>query len=179
MSSFTTALQERLAAAAAAREDQRAAKLAQMQDRTQREAAFGPVADEVHRTLIRPMIEEVTRAFDNATLEHFRTPDGYLSRCVLARTDRYPAVTELALGLAPAPDATEALLTYRVGIVPELISFTKSESWTFGLAHPPLEAVRARLEEWLLGFTDTICGWRPSRATRTGRRTSTRCAACG
>lgn len=49
MSSFTTALQERLAAAAAAREDQRAAKLAQMQDRTQREAAFGPVADEVHR----------------------------------------------------------------------------------------------------------------------------------
>ena len=155
MSSFTSALHERLAAAAAARETGRAAKLAQMEDRTRREAAFGPAAEEVHRTLIRPMVEEIARAFDNCTVEHFKTPDGYISRCVLARTDRYPAVTELALGLGPGQEATGGLLTYRVGIVPELMSFTKSDSWAFELAPLPRDAIRDQLAEWLLRFTDT------------------------
>ena len=155
MSSFTTALQERLVAAAAAREAGRTARLAQMEDRTRREAVFGPGAEEVHRTLIRPMVEEIVRAFDNCTAEHFKTPDGYISRCVLTRTDRYPAVTELAIGLGPGPEATSALLTYRVGIVPELMSFTKSDSWAFDLMPLPRGAIRDQLTEWLLRFTDT------------------------
>jgi YHS domain-containing protein len=155
MSSFTTALHERLAAAAAAREAGRAAKLAQMEDRTRREAAFGPAAEEVHRTLVRPMVEEIVRAFDNCTVEHFKTPDGYISRCVLARTDRYPAVTELAIGLGPGPEATRGLLTYRLGIIPELMSFTKSDSWSFELAPLARDAIRDQLAEWLLRFTDT------------------------
>jgi YHS domain-containing protein len=155
MSSFTTALHERLAAAAAAREAGRAAKLAQMEDRTRREAAFGPAAEEVHRTLVRPMVEEIVRAFDNCTVEHFKTPDGYISRCVLARTDRYPAVTELAIGLGPGPEATGGLLTYRLGIIPELMSFTKSDSWSFELAPLARDAIRDQLAEWLLRFTDT------------------------
>jgi YHS domain-containing protein len=155
MSSFTTALHERLAAAAAAREAMRADRVMQMQARTRREAAFGPAAEELHRTLIRPMVEEIVRALDNCTVEHFKTPDGYVSRCVLARTDRYPAATELAIGLGPGLEAAGGLLTYRVAIIPELMSFTKSDSWTFELAPLPLDAVRDQLAQWLLRFTDT------------------------
>jgi YHS domain-containing protein len=148
-------LHERLAAAAAAREAGRAARLAQMEDRTRREAAFGPGAEEVHRTLIRPMIEEIVRAFDNCTVEHFKTPDGYISRCVLARTDRYPAVTELAIGLGPGLEETGGLLTYHVAIVPELMSFTKSDSLAFALTPLPRGTICDQLAEWLLRFKDT------------------------
>ena len=155
MSSFTSALHDRLAAAAAARAGRREANAAVMEDRSRREAAFDPAAEAIYRTVMRPMLEEVARAFDNATVESFRTPTGFTSRCLLARTDRYPASTELAIGLGQADDGTGAVLTYRLQIIPELMSYTRSDSWTLDLEHVGVEEVRATLADWLLRFTDT------------------------
>jgi YHS domain-containing protein len=154
MSSFTDALHDRLEAAAAARSERYQANVAQMAERTRREALFEPVADEAFRSVVRPMVEEVGHSFENCTVEHLKTPTGYLSRCVLARTDRYPASTELDIGIGLAEGAT-GLLTYRLGIIPELMSFTRTDSWTFELRVTRLDEIRARLAEWLLRFTET------------------------
>jgi YHS domain-containing protein len=155
MSSFTNALHDRLEAAAAARAGRRGANATLMEDRSRRQAAFDPAAEVVYRTIIRPMVEEVARAFDNATVEHFKMPTGFTSRCLLARTDRYPASTELAIGIGPAGDGTGAVLTYRLQIIPELMSYSRSDSWTLDLEHVALDEVRTRLSDWLLRFTDT------------------------
>jgi YHS domain-containing protein len=155
MSSFTAALHDRLEAAATVRAGRRSANTTMMEDRSRREAAFGPVAEAIHGTIIRPMVEEVTRAFDNATVEHFKMPIGLTSRVMLARTDRYPASTELAIGIGPTADGTGALLTYQLQIIPELMSYTRSDSWTLGLKGVVLDEVRARVGDWLLRFTDT------------------------
>jgi YHS domain-containing protein len=154
MSSFTDALHERVEAAAAARSERHQANIAQMADRTRREALFDRVAGEVFRGVVRPMIEEVARVFANCTVEHLKTPTGYLSRCVLARTDRYPASTELDIGIGLA-EGTTGLLTYRLGIIPELMTFTRADSWTFELGAAELEEIRVRVAEWLLRFTET------------------------
>lgn len=155
MSSFTNALHDRLTAADASRADRRDTHAAQMEDRTRRAAVFEPVAEEVHRILIRPMMEEVARAFDNCTVEHLKTPVGYSSRCLLARTDRYPASTELAISIGQEATGDRGLLTYRLGIIPELMDFTKSDSWTFALEPPALDRICDQLTAWLLRFTDT------------------------
>ena len=155
MSSFTNALQDRLDAAAAARAARRNANITMMEDRSRREAVFDPAAEAIYRTIVSPMVEEVTRAFDNATVEHFKMPIGFTSRLMLARTDRYPASTELAIGIGPTADGTGAVLTYRLQIIPELMSYTRSDSWTLDLEHVALGEVYARIAEWLLGFTDT------------------------
>lgn len=155
MSSFTSALQARLEAAASARASSRDANVAAMEHRARREAAFQPVAQEIHRTIIRPMLEEVARAFDNCSVEHSKTLTGFTSRCLLARTDRYPATAELAVGIGLGVDNTEAVLTYHVGIIPELMAFAKSDSWQFDLEHWEFDEVCAQLADWLLRFTDT------------------------
>jgi YHS domain-containing protein len=155
MSSFTHALHARLAAAAGARAGRRDANAALMEDRIRRQGRFEPVAEEIHRTIIRPMMEELARVFDNCVIEHHRTPTGFTSRCRLACTDRYPASVELAIGIGQAAEGAGAVLSYHLGIIPELMSFTKSDSRALDLEQVDREEVRVRLAEWLLRFTDT------------------------
>jgi YHS domain-containing protein len=47
------------------------------------------------------------------------------------------------------------VLTYRLQIIPELMSYSRSDSWTLNLEHVALDEVRTRLSDWLLRFTDT------------------------
>lgn len=155
MSSFTDAFRGRLEAAASARTQRRDANIAMMAERIRRQALVEPVAQDLHRTIIRPMMEEVARAFPNCTLEHHRTPTGFTSRCRLARNDRFPPSAELAIGVGQAAEGDAIALTYSLGIIPELMSFTKSDSWTLAVEHVALEAVRVRIGDWLLRFTDT------------------------
>ena len=155
MSSFADALHDRLEAAAAARAAHRDANVSLMEDRTRRGAAFDPAAEKLHRTFIRPMVEELARAFDNCTVEHYKTLTGFTSRCLLARTDRYPARAELTIGIEQADEGSGAVLTYHLVVIPILMTFAGSDRWTLDLEHPVLEEVQARLAEWLLRFTDT------------------------
>lgn len=155
MSLFTDAFRGRLEAAAAARAQRRDENVALMADRIRRESLVEPVAQEIHRSIIRPMVEEVARAFENCALEHHRTPTGFTSRCRLARTDQYPANAELAIGIGQAADGNGVVLTYNLGIIPELMSFTKFDSSTFDIEQMVLDDVRARIADWLLRFTDT------------------------
>ena len=155
MSSFVNALHDRLEAAAAARAAQRDVNSALMEHQTRRSAAFDPAAGEIHRTLICPMVEELARAFDNCTVEHYKTPTGFISRCLLARTDRYPARTELTIGLEQANEGSGAVLTYHLVVIPVLMTFLASDRWTLDLEHPMPEEVQALMAEWLLRFTDT------------------------
>lgn len=155
MSSFTHALHDRLAAAAAARADHRNANAALMEDRTRRAAAFDLAAGTIHRTLIRPMVEELARAFDNCTVEHYKTPTAFTSRCLLTPTDRYPAKAELTIGIEQATEGSGAVLSYHLAVIPVLMTFTGSDSWLLDLEHPALEEEQVRLAGWLLRFTDT------------------------
>lgn len=158
LNQFIDALQGRLDAAATARAGRRDANAALMEERIRHAERFEAVAEEIHRTIIRPMMEELTHVFGNSAIEHHRTPTGFTSRCRLARTDRYPASAELNIGIGQVADATEAVLSYHLGIVPELMSFTRSDSCALALDRVDREEVRARLTEWLLRFTDTYLG---------------------
>jgi YHS domain-containing protein len=155
MTAFTTALHDRLQAAAAARATRRGDTLALMEDRNRCRKTFESGAGEMHRTLIRPMVEEVGCAFDNCTVEHYLSPVAYTSCCRFARTDVYPATVELSIGIRQGSDSLQAELTYDLKVIPMLMSFTRSDSWPVDLASPALDVVRARLAEWLLRFTDT------------------------
>ena len=155
MSSFTNALHARLEAAEAARAERRRANVALMEDRNRRTASLETAAERIHREVIRPMVEEMAGVFGNGTVEHYRTPAGFTSRCMFTRTDRYPASAELAIAVGPGPVGEGAALTYHLGIVPELMSFTKSDSWVFDPENVDRDEVRTRLADWLLRFTDT------------------------
>jgi hypothetical protein len=155
MTSFSQALHDRLQTAAAARAARRDEAAAIMGDRERRRHAFEPVADEIHRALIRPMIDEVARTFANSTVEHYLTTSGCGSRCKFDRTDVYPATVELRIGISQSPDGPGALLTYQLHIIPVLMSFTGSDSYPVDLDRPDFEALRLRLTQWLLRFTDT------------------------
>jgi YHS domain-containing protein len=155
MSSFTRALRDRLDIAAVARAGRRDATVALMEERARRDSHFEPAAEEIHRTIIRPLTEELARAFDNCAVEHHRTPTGFTSRCRLAPTVRYPATAELVIGIGQIAEAPGAVLSYHLGIIPELMSFTKTDSCGLDLDRLDREALRARLAGWLLRFTDT------------------------
>lgn len=55
------------------------------------------------------MIEEVARAFDNCTVEHYQTTSDCGSDCRFRRTDLYPATVDLRIGISQSPDEPAGL----------------------------------------------------------------------
>lgn len=151
---FTVRLHEQIAAADAARSDRLLANESTMRDRHVQSDRCGQVASALHQTLVRPMIEELTAHFENATTEHYQTPLGISSACRFAPTDRFPASVRLLIGIGQ-DDATGLALTYDLEIIPLLFTYEKTDSYPIDVTRPDDAALRDRLAAWLLRFTET------------------------
>ena len=151
---FSNQLRERLAVAAAARADRLQSTECTMRDRDAQAERFARVASDLHRTLVRPMVEELAAQFDNATTEHHQTPLAISSTCHFAPTDRFPARVRLRTGIGH-DDRGGGALTYDLEIIPLLLSCEKNDSWPIDLADPNEAGLGQRLEAWLLRFVET------------------------
>ena len=88
---FTARLDHRLeesraALAARGSDDER-----MMRDRQAAGERLAAAALPLHEHVLRPMVDELTRRFPNATAAHYRTPGGFVSECRFTHTPQYPA----------------------------------------------------------------------------------------
>jgi YHS domain-containing protein len=151
---FSVRLRERLAAAHVSRADRLQNNECTMRELDVQAQRFAQVASDVHRTVVRPLVEELAAQFDNATTEHYQTPLAVSSTCHFAPTDRIPARVRLLVGIGHDGRGGGAL-TYDLEIVPLLLSCEKNDSWPIDLSGPDEPGLRQRLEAWLLRFLET------------------------
>lgn len=151
---WSTELRERLAAADAARAARLQSNECMMRERDIQAERFGRVASDLHRTVVRPMVEQLAAQFDNATTEHHQTPLAVSSSCHFAPTDRFPARVRLLIGIGH-DDRSGGVLTYDLEIIPLLLSYEKYDSWPIDLSDPKEADLQQRLEAWLLRFVET------------------------
>ncbi|MDP3766716.1 MAG: YHS domain-containing protein [Dehalococcoidia bacterium] len=155
LGAFATRLSQRLDEAQAAVERRSADNERAMREREQAHARVEADVEPIHRELVRPMLEELARRFDNASLEHFKAPRGFLTHCRFAHTARFPAIAKLVVGLEWEEESRRAWLAYELEILPLLLSFNGRDRLEILPTAPDRPAIRAWLERKLLEFVDT------------------------
>lgn len=111
----------------------------------------------VHRDVVRPAVEALAAAFDNATITHSGMPRGYVSQCKLTRSRSFAATARFTVGVEWGERGGAWLLARR-DVIPKLASFEGSERLAVSTSEPDHAAIRAWLEERVLGFATACLG---------------------
>ncbi|MDX2057211.1 MAG: hypothetical protein SFV24_05365 [Gemmatimonadales bacterium] len=154
MEVFQQQIRDQFAAAAGSRSDELARLASEMQRREGRVAAFEQMAGPIHATVIGPSIDLLGRHLPGSAVEHYRTVQGFFSTCRVDRTEAYPAFGSVTIGIERDVDGPGAIATYRMSIIPLLVSLEPVEQLVLGVDALP-EVVAGWFASRLLRFLET------------------------
>lgn len=185
---FTKRLEQVIGAADMANARQSREMESAMAEREAARRKFEQMAEDLFGRVIRPRMEALTSRLGAMPLVHCemdqcRTAVGVHSRCVFARTARFPATTTLMVGVLHDPAKEVASVFCRVEMVPVLFDRAKEDHLDVSLEAPDEQAVVQWVEDRLLRFLalylsletdpryqrqnlvqDPVCGMRVSAA---------------
>ncbi len=124
-----------------------------MKELLEQRERLAEVAKHKIETVILPRMEELSRHFDNSTVEVLHTDADYNCICEFAHTPRFPATVRLGIALLPG---NNDFLTarYDLNIFPVLMEFNRNSEEVFQLDCD--EGVLAGwVEDRILDFIDT------------------------
>lgn len=128
----------------------------QMQEMLAKRERFNNMARHMLTSVIEPRMRELTRHFDNSTLEKPGQVAGFQSGCVFSPTDRFPAKVILKLSITSSEYFEHMELHYSLGISPALLKFKRYDSQAFNLESPTCEEEICRwVEVKILDFIET------------------------
>ena len=156
-SGFTTRLDQVIAASEAAKARKSREMDTAMAEREAAEARFEQMAEDLHGRVIHPRVEALTNRLGTLPLVHgemdqCQTAVGVHTRCVFARTPRFPATTTLTVGLLHDQAKEVASVFCRIEIVPILFNLAQEDHLDVSLETPDEQAVVQWVEDRLLRF---------------------------
>lgn len=171
-----------LDASARRRAQERSARVTEMRELESKRAEFERTAQTWTRDFIRPRLEELARAFPNASPVDV-APDGCSAQVRLRRTEEYPVSASLAIAVVPDAHYEQVELRTEPTLIPMLAGHPQSASQECDLARaasPPLRFLddaivsfvesyaRVRDREspyaWDSFVVDPVCGMRIRRS---------------
>ena len=115
---------------------------------------FAKIARRVVKSVIHPLVEEVTRHFDNATITECHGDTDFHCVCKFTHTPRFPATVSLDICVLPAESYTGLAVRYDLEVLPVLMEYKRDEEEAF-----PLEgagtAIGLWVEEKIMEFVET------------------------
>lgn len=156
---FTKRLEQVITAAETARARQSREMETTMAEREAAERKFEQMAVDLFGRVIRPRVEALTSGLGAMPLVRYemdqcQTAVGVHTRCVFARTTRFPATTTLTVGVLHDQVKGGASVFCRVEVVPVLFDFTKEDHLDISLDAPDEQAVAQWVGDRLLRFLD-------------------------
>lgn len=94
---------------------------------------FARIARRVIKSVIHPLMEEVTRHFDNAAITECHGDIDFHCVCKFTHTPRFPATVSLDLCVLPAESYTELAVRYDLEVLPMLMEYKRAEEKKFPL----------------------------------------------
>src|SRR6266568_7738989 len=121
-----------------------------MKELLEQRERLAAVARHKIETVILPRMEELTRHFDNSTVEVLHTDADYNCICEFAHTPRFPATVRLGIALLPG-DNEFLTARYDLNIFPVLMEFSRNFEEVFPLDCDE-EALAGWVEDRILDF---------------------------
>lgn len=116
---------------------------------------FGPLADRLVQTVIRPRVERLAAFFDNAELVPPEQSPRYHCVCHFRPTERFPAKVTLDLAAGTDGQAEYLLGLYELHIIPVYFHFEGQSQMAFPMDLVDEERLARWVEERLTHFVDT------------------------
>ncbi len=126
----------------------------QMKDAEQREQQFGPLAERLVQTILRPRFEKLVSYFDNARLLQPAETGRYYCVAEFRQTERLPATVRLELAISTDGLAENLLVLYSLKITPQLFPFTGESQIAFPIDHIDEARLATWVEERLVSCVD-------------------------
>jgi YHS domain-containing protein len=115
---------------------------------------FGPLADRLAQTVIRPRMEKLAEHFDNARFLPPEQAGRYHCACEFQPTERFPAKVKLELSVGTDGRAENLIARYDLQILPIFFHFQGEGEISFPLDGVDEGRLTAWVEERLVGFVD-------------------------
>jgi YHS domain-containing protein len=116
---------------------------------------FGPLADRLARTVIRPRMEKLASYFDNARFLPPEQAGRYHCACQFQPTERFPAKVKLELSVGTDGRAENLIVRYDLQILPIFFHFQGESEISFPLDAVDEGRLTAWVEERIVGFVGT------------------------
>lgn len=150
---FGSRLRDHIMAARAADTAGQATLEAAMRSRLEAEDEMRARFLPVHRTVMRPAVEALAAAFNDATITHGSLPRGYTSQCKLNRSASFAATARFTATLEWG-ERGGAWLIARRDLIPALASFESAERLAVHTGEPDAATIRQWIEARIMEFSD-------------------------
>lgn len=148
-------IQERLASAAAKRQECQQNLAHEMAEHELRTEQFETASRNLMESVIRPYMLKVASEFPNAHILPDIGSTGHHCACRFDHTPEFPASTKLDFGLSANGAITNVIVTYTLEILPVFFQFDGHDQMTVPLNTVDDRAVASWVNAKLLAFVDT------------------------
>jgi YHS domain-containing protein len=128
----------------------------QMKQLLEKRERFNTTASRILTAVVYPRMQELSRNFDNATLQELDKVAGFLCICGFSPTDRFPATVSLGIDISPSGNYERLDIHYNIEVNPALMEYMRYDGRTFKLESPTFEEeIGQWVESKIFDFLET------------------------